>query len=77
MTKGEHNPMYGKKHSLVARALMSKAKVGVPKTKAHREAISVACKGIPKSRATRRKMMGRVPWNKGLCKAEQSAETSQ
>jgi hypothetical protein len=66
MPKDRRNPMYGRKHSMVARALMSKAKVGVPKTEAHRAAISAAMEGKPKSRATRQKMMGRVPWNKGL-----------
>ena len=77
MRKDKRNPMYGHKHTLVARALMSKAKVGVPKTSLHRAAISAAMVGKPKSKATRRKMMGRVPWNKGHRKAEQSAETSQ
>jgi len=53
MTKDRNNPMYGRKHSLVSRALMSKVKTNVPKTKAHREAISAAMVGHRKTKAHR------------------------
>jgi len=58
--KGKHNPMFGKRHTLAARASMRQSKIGTQLSKEHKRRISEACKGVAHP-----KMRGRAPWNKG------------
>ena len=54
--KNTRNPFYGRHHSDSARARMSLAKRGVPKSPEHRARLSAAMKGKPKSPEHRAKI---------------------